>query len=149
MLINSTAKDLRMNVDERPYPIKAGAHATLKHLKPGIHYVKQGHTQLQTITTPPNRTTVIDLGGDGCYAVIDYTPQYNDTKAAPSAPTIIIEERFKKQPLFTTRNPMTVAYQKPLPPKIDIGRQVRRLMPLDCSIIEVDSAIIEAVARQN
>ncbi|PIR21321.1 MAG: hypothetical protein COV45_00825 [Deltaproteobacteria bacterium CG11_big_fil_rev_8_21_14_0_20_47_16] len=142
-LINHSPTDIKVSLDERSRKINAGTFINLQSLKPGPHYVKVANTPIETVTLEPKRTTVLDIVGDGCYAVIDYTPQY-DSKLGGE---VIIEERFKKQPSFTTRNPMTTPFGEPLPHKVDTGKHVRRLQSIDCSIITVDRAIIEAVSR--
>lgn len=142
-LVNHSDKDAKVHVNEQPYTVRAGGFVNLTTLKGGVHYVKMGNTPVQTITLDPQRTTVMDLAGDGCYVVANYTPQYTQV----SGGTIVIDERFKKQPVFTTRDAMLVPYGDPLPRKVDVGIAVRRLHTVDCSIIEVDRAIIEAVAR--
>jgi hypothetical protein len=142
-LVNHSSKDAKVHVDERPYTVRASGFVNLTTLKGGTHYIKVGNAPVQTMILEPRRTTVMDLEGDGCYVVANYTPQY----AQQSGGMITIDERFKKQPVFTTRDAMIVPYGDPLPSKVDVGAVVRRLHSVDCSIIEVDRAIIEAVAR--
>lgn len=142
-LVNHSQKEAKVHVDEQPHTVRAGGFVTLAKLKGGTHYVKVGNTPVQTITLEPRRTTVMDLEGDGCYIVANFTPQYVQENGG----TVEIEERFKKQPLFTTHDAMTVPYGDPLPRKVDVGVTVRRLHAVDCSIIEVDRAITEAVSR--
>lgn len=142
-VVNHSQKDAKIYVDEQPHTVRAGGFVNLAKFKGGTHYVKVDNTPVQTITLEARRTTVMDIVGDGCYVVANYTPQYTQE----SGGTITIDERFKKQPLFTTRDTMTVPYGDPLPRKVDVGVTVRRLHAVDCSIVEVDRAIIEAVAR--
>lgn len=142
-LINHSTKDAKIHVDERPHTVRAGGFVNLTGLKGGTHYIKLGTAPLQTITLTPKRTTIMDLSGDGCFVVANYTQQY----IQDSGGTLVIDERFKRQPVFTTRDTMTAPYGDPLPRKVDVGIKVRRLHPVDCSIIEVDRAILEAVSR--
>ncbi len=141
-LVNHGAKDSKVSVDEQPYTVRSSGFVNLPRLKGGEHYIKLGNAPVQTITLTPQRTTVLDLTSDSCYVVVNFTPQYEQGEHS-----VTIEERFKRQPIFTTHDSMTVAYGDPLPHKVDVGTQVRRLHPIDCSIIEVDRAILEAVAR--
>lgn len=142
-LVNHGAKDFKVNIDEQPQTVRAGGFVNLASLKPGDHFVKVANAPVQTITLTPKLTTVMDLSGDGCYVVVNFTPQYEQQHGG----AIIIEERFKKQPVFTTREAMSVSYGDTLPRKVDVGVKVRRLHSVDCSIIEVDRAILEAVSR--
>lgn len=142
-LVNHGAKDFKVNIDEQPQTVRAGGFVNISHLKAGDHFVKISNAPVQTISLTPKLTTVMDLSGDGCYVVVNFTPQYEYQHGG----TIIIEERFKKQPLFTTREAMSVPYGDTLPRKVDVGIKVRRLHSVDCSIIEVDRAILEAVSR--
>lgn len=142
-LINHSAKENKVSIDEQPYSVRPGGFVNLSHLKGGIHYIKIGNAPVQPITLLPQRTTAVDLTGDSCYVVVNFTPQYDQSGST----TVLVEERFKRQPIFTTNDSMTVPYGEVLPHKVDVGSQVRRLHPVDCSIIEVDRAILEAIAR--
>lgn len=142
-LVNNSTKDIKVNIDEHPQPVRAGGFANLTTLRPGDHFIKVANAPVQTITLTPRLTTVIDLSGDGCFVVANFSPQYEQTTGG----AIIIEERFKKQPMFTTRDAMLVPYGDTLPRKVDVGVKVRRLHAVDCSIIEADRGILEAVSR--
>lgn len=142
-LINHTAKEIKVMVDERPSIVRAGGFVNLSSQKSGRHFVKIGNAPTLPLVLEARRTTVLDLAGDGCYVVADFTPQYEKEIGGE----IIVEERFKKQPIFTTHDAMRVAYGEPLPRKVDVGNKVRRLHAIDCSMIEVDRAILEAVSR--
>lgn len=142
-LINHTTKAIKVTVDELPSTVRASGFVNLASLKPGRHFVKIDNAPTQPLMVTPRRTTVLDLAGDGCYIVADFTPQYENQ----SGDLVIVEERFKKQPLFTTREALTVPYGDALPRKVDVGTKVRRLHAIDCSMIEVDRAILETVSR--
>lgn len=142
-LVNHSAKDIKVNIDERPQHVRAGGFVNFTSIRAGDHFIKVANAPVQTLTLAPRLTTVIDLSGDGCYVVANFSPQYEQN----SGGTIIIEERFKKQPIFTACDAMLVPYGDTLPRKVDIGVKVRRLHSVDCSIIEVDRAILEAVSR--
>lgn len=142
-IVNPGTTDVKIGVDERPYKLVAGSFLNLQGIKPGQHYVKVANSPVQPITLEPKKTTVMDVTGSGCYVVANFTPQY----ALPSGGTVIIEERFKKQPLFTIHTPLTVRYGETLPRKVDVGSTIYRLHAVDCSIIEVDRAILEAISQ--
>lgn len=142
-LVNSGPQDIKINVDEKPHTVRAGGFVNVTGLKGGDHYIKVANAPVQTVALSSRRSTVMDLSGEGCYVVVNFTPQYEPDAGGE----IGIEERFKKQPLFTPQEAMTVPYGDPLPRKVDVGSMVRRLHAIDCSVIEVDRAILEAVSR--
>lgn len=142
-IVNSGPQDIKVNVDEKPHTVRAGGFVNVAGLKAGDHYIKVANAPVQTVALSRRRSTVMDLSGEGCYVVVNFTPQYEPDAGG----TILIEERFKKQPLFTPQEAMTVPYSELLPRKVDVGTPVRRLHAIDCSVIEVDLAIIEAVSR--
>lgn len=142
-LVNHGAKDIKVNIDEHPQTVRAGGFVNLESLRAGDHFIKIANAPVQTVSLTPRLTTVMDIEGNSCYVVVNFTPQYEQDSGGAA----VIEDRFKKQPIFTTREAMQVPYGHPLPRKVDVGIKVRRLHPIDCSIIEVDRAILEAVSR--
>ncbi len=141
--VNHGAKEIKVNIDEHPHIVRAGGFLNLSAMRPGDHFVKIANAPVQTVRLTPRLTTVIDIEGDGCYVVANFTPQYEQDLGG----AVIIEERFKKQPMFTTHESMQVPYGFALPRKVDVGVKVRRLHSVDCSIIGVDRAILEAISR--
>lgn len=142
-IVNSGPQDIKVNMDEKPHTVRAGGFVNVAGLKGGDHYIKVANAPVQTVALSSRRSTVMDIEGEGCYVVVNFTPQYEPAAGGE----IMIEERFKKQPLFTPQEAMTVPYGDPLPRKVDVGSTVRRLHAIDCSVIEVDRAILEAVSR--
>jgi len=118
-------------------------HFTQKNLKFGEYEVKIGTTPPLKVKIEKGKTTLVDIGGDNCFAVADYTGQYGEGASGD----IKILEKFVNETVLTTKSKVTTQLGEQLPQNMKGHKQVIRLHRIDCSWIDNDQAIIDAIAN--
>ena len=112
-------------------------------MKKGSHQVQIGTDAPMTVDIQKKRSTLIDLGGDNCFIVADFTDQYGESGTG----TVKVLEKFMNKNVFTTSEKVTAQLSEPLPEGVGSHKTITRIHRVDCTWIDNDQAIVDAIAN--
>jgi hypothetical protein len=142
-IVNTTLKSVHIGLDEKDIALQSEQHYTQKGMKSGTYFVRVGKEEPIKIEVKKKKTTVVDISGDSCFAVADYTKQYNKKEDG----TIKVLEKFVNKKSFTPSLSLTAELGEHLPATVHNKDDITRLHRVDCSWIDNDQAIIDAIAN--
>lgn len=142
-IVNATLEAANIGIDGKNIVVAPAQHFTQKGLKAGPHQVKIGAKPPLAAGIGKQKTTIVDIGGDNCFVVADYADQYGEKGTG----MVKVIEKFSKQKAFTTTVSITADLGEELPQKVHGQKMVTRIHRVDCSWMDNDQAIIDAIAN--
>lgn len=142
-IVNTTLESAKVSFDGKDIALQSEQHYTHKGIKPGIYILKIGANPPLKIEIKKNKTTLVDLSGKGCFAVADYSAQYDEKGDG----TVKVKEKFINKKSFITSDRLTAELGEQLPANVKHNENIYRLHRIDCSWIDNDQAIIDAIAN--
>ena len=142
-IVNTTLKSINVTLDKKDIVLQSEQHYTQKGMKPGIYFVKFGDTPPIKVETKKKKTTVVDVTSDNCFVVADYSSQYDEK----SDGLVKVVEKFVNQKTFTPSEKLISQLGEQLPEKVNHDKKITRLHRVDCSWIDNDQAIVDAIAN--
>jgi len=142
-VINPTLEAKKISIDGKTIVVAPEQHFTQKGMKKGKHQIQIGSNVPMNIEIQKKRSTLIDLGGDNCFVVADYTDQYGESGTG----SVKVVEKFVNEKSFTTSGKVTSQLSEPLPEGVGGHKTITRIHRVDCAWIDNDQAIIDAIAN--
>lgn len=142
-IVNTTLETANIGFNNKNFILPPEQHLIQKGLKPGSYDVRLGTEPRIKIDVQKKRATVLDIGENNCFIVADYTDQYG----AGGTGGIKVVEKFVNQKNFTTAGKITSLLGEQLPHGVTGHKQITRLHRVDCSWINNDQAIVDAIAN--
>lgn len=142
-IVNATLESAMVNFNGKDIVLESQKHFTQKGLKPSTYSVKVGKDSPLNVEIAKKKTTLVDLGGDNCFVIADYTNQYDEKGDG----AIKVVEKFVNQKTFTTSRKLTADLGEQLPEVVHHNEKIFRLHRVDCSWIDNDQAIVDAIAN--
>jgi len=142
-VVNPTLKTEEIVFDGKSIKLTPDDHFTQKGLKPSTYDLKIGTTPPMKVELKRGRTTLVDIAGENCFIVADYTDQYGDKGKGDIK---IIEKHINKT-VITTKAKITANLGEELPNNTKGHRKITRIHRIDCAWIDNNQAIIDAIAN--
>lgn len=140
---NPTLETKNIFFNDRTIAIAPEQHFTQKGLSSGNYEVIIGKDDTRAIEIKKGRTTVIDIGGDNCFVVVDYKDQYDEK--GNGRPKVM--EKFVNKPVFITNLKVTSELGEKLPETTHRHKEITRIHRVDCSWIDNNEAIVDAISN--
>lgn len=142
-IINASIQPVSIILDDREYEVAPEQHLTKKGLSAGSHNVRAGADRIYTPEVKKGRSTIIDLEGNNCFVVADYSGQYGEEGTG----TVKVVEKFINRSVITPETKLTSDLGEKLPQNRTGKREITRFHKVDCKWIDNDQAIIDAISN--
>lgn len=142
-IINTNLDKDRVVFNEKNIALSSEQHFTQKNLEKGIYKLKINDTPEMDISINKNQTTVVDISGDNCFVVADYTDQYGSKGTGH----IKILDKFINKKVFSVKQNLSAELGEPLPQEVKGNKNITRLHRIDCAWINDDETIIDALSN--
>ena len=142
-ITNPTLAGIKINFMGKDFELAPEKHFTQKGIKSGTYSLAINGKEQLTIPVNKGKTTIVDTGGDNCFVVADYTSQYGKDG---SGSVKVIEKHFN-QKYFVPEEKITAGLGEKLPQNQGNFKKVTRIHRVDCSWIDNDQAIIDAISN--